>query len=145
MSDNDLWGWVYTTTNPGLRASDTDRERVAERLRASHADGRLDTTELTDRIDRCYHAKTIGQLDRLMTDLPRAVPTEPPGWRPRVWRIALVLAPVWIALAAISAVTGTHLIWLVLPIAFLARRIARTRHTSWGATNLGSPSWGART
>ncbi|MGH2859095.1 MAG: DUF1707 SHOCT-like domain-containing protein [Solirubrobacteraceae bacterium] len=144
MTDNDLWDWVHTTTNPSLRASDTDRERVAERLRASHADGRLETDELTERIDRCYQAKTVGQLDRLTADLPRAMPIERPGRQPRVWRIAAVLVPVWIAFAAISAVTGTHVIWLMIPIAFLARRLVRARRAPWGHSGNPSPGWGAR-
>lgn len=144
MTDNDLWGWVHTTTNPGLRASDTDRERVAERLRTNHADGRLDTAEFTERIDRCYQAKTVGELDRLTADLPRAMPIERRRWQPRVWRIAAVLVPVWIALAVISAITGAHLIWLVLPIAFLARRLVSTRRAHRGISRTASPGLGSR-
>ena len=53
-----------------LRASDADRERVAEALRQHHVDGRLDTEELTQRIDRVYAAKTFGELDAITADLP---------------------------------------------------------------------------
>jgi Domain of unknown function (DUF1707)/2TM domain len=53
-----------------LRASDADRERVAEALRQHHVDGRLDAEELTQRLDRAYTAKTFGELDAITTDLP---------------------------------------------------------------------------
>jgi Domain of unknown function (DUF1707)/2TM domain len=53
-----------------LRASDADRERVAEALRQHHVDGRLDADELNQRLDRAYAAKTFGELDQVTTDLP---------------------------------------------------------------------------
>jgi hypothetical protein len=53
-----------------LRASDADRERVAEALRQHHVDGRLDAQELTQRLDSAYDAKTFGELDAITTDLP---------------------------------------------------------------------------
>src|SRR4051794_26993465 len=55
---------------PGLRASDADRERVADALRRHHLDGRLDTDELQERLDRCYAARTTGALAPLLADLP---------------------------------------------------------------------------
>jgi Domain of unknown function (DUF1707)/2TM domain len=53
-----------------LRASDADRERVAEALRQHHVEGRLDAEELNQRLDRTYAAKTFGELDAITTDLP---------------------------------------------------------------------------
>jgi len=50
-------------TDPGLRASDADREQVVSRLREHAADGRLDVAELEQRIDAAYAART----QRLMT------------------------------------------------------------------------------
>src|SRR3954468_1762626 len=55
----------------GLRASDADRERVAEALRGHHVDGRLDTDELQERLERCYAARTSGELEPLLADIPR--------------------------------------------------------------------------
>ena len=57
--------------NPDLRAGDEDREQIAERLRTSHAEGRLDLAEFQQRLERCYEAKTIGELDELVVDLPQ--------------------------------------------------------------------------
>lgn len=53
-----------------LRAADADRERVAKFLREQHAVGRLTHDELEERVDRAYHAVTMGDLDRLIADLP---------------------------------------------------------------------------
>lgn len=60
---------VAPATPAGLRASDADRERVAELLGASLADGRLDVTEHADRVERVYAARTLGELAGLTTDL----------------------------------------------------------------------------
>jgi uncharacterized protein DUF1707 len=53
-----------------LRVSDAEREEIAERLRRAHADGRLDTAELEERVERCYAAKTRAELEPLVADLP---------------------------------------------------------------------------
>jgi hypothetical protein len=53
-----------------LRASDADRERVAEVLRSAAADGRLTLEELDERLDRLYAAKTYGELEPVVEDLP---------------------------------------------------------------------------
>jgi Domain of unknown function (DUF1707) len=56
--------------DPRLRASDKDRDRTAELLREHHAQGRLTPEEFDDRVDRTFTAKTIGDLDALLADLP---------------------------------------------------------------------------
>src|SRR3954447_14083461 len=57
---------------PDLRASDADRERVAVFLRDQAAVGRLTHEELEERVERAYRAVTLGELERLIRDLPRA-------------------------------------------------------------------------
>lgn len=52
------------------RASDTDRERTAEILRNAFAEGRLDNTELNDRLDAVWESKTRDELRALIRDLP---------------------------------------------------------------------------
>jgi hypothetical protein len=54
-----------------LRASDADRERVAVSLRDHAVAGRLTTEELDARTGRAFAARTLGELDALLTDLPR--------------------------------------------------------------------------
>lgn len=53
-----------------LRASDADRDRVAEVLRSAAADGRLTLAELDQRLDALYAAKTYGELEPVVADLP---------------------------------------------------------------------------
>ncbi|MEV1290132.1 DUF1707 domain-containing protein [Micromonospora sp. NPDC049679] len=59
-----------------LRAADADREAVAEQLRVAVNEGRLDLHEYDDRLQRAYAARTYGELDVLLTDLPGTVPAE---------------------------------------------------------------------
>lgn len=120
-----------------LRASDADRERTAERLRKSHAEGRLDLAEFQERLEHCYDAKTFGDLADLVRDLPRQ--EEPRERRPSVWlqpwrwRLAR-LAPILIALIALSIATGHHhFAWLWLPLVFFAWRLSWWRRRRWSA------------
>jgi hypothetical protein len=56
--------------NDRIRISDADRERVAAKLREHYAEGRLTSDELEERISATLSAKTVGELRRVMTDLP---------------------------------------------------------------------------
>jgi len=56
--------------NPGLRASDADREHVAELLGKAFAEGRLSAEEHGERLEAVYSAKTMGELRPLVADLP---------------------------------------------------------------------------
>ncbi|MYW66061.1 DUF1707 domain-containing protein [Streptomyces sp. SID8379] len=55
-----------------LRASDADREQVAERLRDAMAEGRLDMDEFTERLEETYKARTYRELAPITRDLPGA-------------------------------------------------------------------------
>ncbi|MGW2518118.1 DUF1707 SHOCT-like domain-containing protein [Streptomyces sp. NPDC001617] len=55
---------------PELRASDADRERVAEVLRDALAEGRLDMEEFEERLEATYKARTYGELAPITRDLP---------------------------------------------------------------------------
>lgn len=55
-----------------LRASDADRDQVAERLRKAMAEGRLSPDELDERLGATFAARTYGELSALVHDLPRA-------------------------------------------------------------------------
>ena len=56
-------------SSPALRASDADRDRVIELLRAAVADGRLDQAEFDERLDAALAARTIDALAPLTADL----------------------------------------------------------------------------
>jgi len=47
-----------------------DRDRVTSLLREHHAAGRLTAEEFHDRMERALDAKTLGELDELLADLP---------------------------------------------------------------------------
>jgi hypothetical protein len=55
---------------PDLRVSDLDREQVAGELREHFAAGRISETELSERLDGTYAAKTAAQLQTQRADLP---------------------------------------------------------------------------
>jgi len=57
-----------------IRVSDADRDRVTAQLRDHFAAGRITTDELDERLSAALHAKTFGDLRRIMADLPGPVP-----------------------------------------------------------------------
>ena len=65
--------------DPGLRASDAERETAVSELREHGAAGRLDVEELEHRIGAAYAARTHGELQALLGDLPSAA--APPARR----------------------------------------------------------------
>ncbi|MFJ9734402.1 DUF1707 domain-containing protein [Streptomyces sp. NPDC101171] len=82
--------------SPDLRASDADRERVAEVLRDALAEGRLDMGEFEERLEAAYKARTYGELTPITRDLPAGAvaapvpvsfakePAERGGWAGRI-------------------------------------------------------------
>src|ERR1044071_8682637 len=53
-----------------LRASDADRDAVADRLHRAAVEGRIEPEELEERLHRALRARTYGDLRRLTADLP---------------------------------------------------------------------------
>ncbi|MDX2525902.1 DUF1707 SHOCT-like domain-containing protein [Streptomyces europaeiscabiei] len=53
-----------------LRASDADRDRIADLLRDALAEGRLTAEEHSERVEGVLAAKTVGELDVFVRDLP---------------------------------------------------------------------------
>jgi Domain of unknown function (DUF1707) len=101
----------------GLRAGDRDRDAVADILREQHLAGRLETEEFQERLDRGYAAKTYGELDELVADLPGDEPTRAAR---RAWRWpAMALVPLLIAAIVLSR---GHALWLAIPLFFFVGR-----------------------
>jgi len=66
-----------------LRVSHEDRDQVAEQLRVAAGDGRLTADELDERLETALTARTYGELEVLLADLPatagaRLAPAAPP-------------------------------------------------------------------
>jgi hypothetical protein len=60
-----------------LRASDAERERAAASLREHCAAGRLTLEELSERLDEAYQARTGGELERALRELPAGAAPRP--------------------------------------------------------------------
>ncbi|WP_298326446.1 DUF1707 domain-containing protein [Haloactinopolyspora sp.] len=69
-----------------LRCSDVDRERVAEALRQAATDGRLTLTELEERLDATFKARTYGDLQPITRDLPQGPYPIPGGSSTTQWQ-----------------------------------------------------------
>ncbi|RJK98328.1 DUF1707 and DUF2154 domain-containing protein [Vallicoccus soli] len=60
-----------------MRCGHQDRDAVAEVLRRAAGDGFLDLEELDERLERAHSARTYGELDALLADLPGAAAPGP--------------------------------------------------------------------
>lgn len=99
-----------------LRASDADREHVAERLRNAAGEGRLLAEELEQRLGSALRARTYGELDEVVADLPatrvagQGSRSAVPFARP-VLVVAIAIAAVAVIAAAVLVVTGVLAAW----------------------------------
>jgi Flp pilus assembly protein TadB len=112
-----------------LRASDADREAIAERLRKATIEGRLVAEELEDRLEAAFAARTYGQLDAVVADLPLPRSSQRRRPAPRNAGIAhwvlpavalFIVFPIVVALvvaAAVFVLTGAFAIWAVWLVA----------------------------
>jgi hypothetical protein len=111
-----------------LRAADADRQYVADRLRDGLNEGRLDLGEYDDRLQQTYAARTYGDLDKVLADLPTVVPPDragvarsgwppasqpgAPGVRPPVPPWLIAIWGTWLTTSVICfviwALTGAH-------------------------------------
>jgi Na+/melibiose symporter-like transporter len=118
-------------TRDQMRAADGDRERVAERVRQALDEGRLTLDELDERLRQVYQAKTFGELDRIVADLPPlATPAESqltpaakplpsrieanpklPTWLSYLWRLWLVVVLINLVIWFIVSVTAGKLVY----------------------------------
>ncbi len=105
-----------------LRASDAERERIAEQLRHATAEGRLLTEELEERLEAAFAARTYGELDAVVADLPGAAvrrrerPQSTPWLRPVPILALIILAPFLFSLLLAAAVVVATLFstWVVV-------------------------------
>jgi len=115
-----------------LRASDADRELIVDRLRAAAGEGRLAAHELEDRVGAALGARTYGELDVTVADLP-GLPT---GARKRSRSrralalvrshpaLALVVIPVVAVVVALVAAIAAVSLVVMIALLVLGRRRA---------------------
>jgi Domain of unknown function (DUF1707) len=125
----------------GYRVGDADRNRTADLLKEAHAAGYLTLEEVDERLSTALAARTRGELDRLVVDLPpewragqergrRAVrPTarQNPAFPPEAaWLVPLLV--IVVALVVLAVVTrGFYFFpWPLLWIFFAFGRRGRT-------------------
>jgi hypothetical protein len=98
--------------DPGLRASDEERESTVNQLRDHGAAGRLEVEELEQRVADAYAARTHGDLGALLTDLPGTTPAPRPVATHRAHgHDRGGFLPIVVLLVAIWAVTGAGYFW----------------------------------
>jgi len=141
---------VDETTRSQLRVSDADREAVVTELGEHFQAGRLDAAELDDRTGRALRARTGGDLDEVLTDLPRTprTPDEPrvaarsrPPLAPLLVPVLIAAVFVTVALTAGAAGGGWHHrwaagifwwpLWWLIPVMALRLMWARRRLGGW--------------
>jgi hypothetical protein len=127
-----------------LRASDADREAVAERLRHAAVEGRLEPDELEERLHAALRARTYGDLRRLLSDLP----AKPPAWEWRhaevmpaarialgvAMRVAIALAVVIVVLIVAAVMAAWWVLWALVWLSLWGRRSCSGRldaRTRW--------------
>jgi hypothetical protein len=69
--------WARSGSDRSIRASDRDRETVVALLGEHTGAGRLTLTEFEERVGEAATARTLADLDGLLTDLPAATPPRP--------------------------------------------------------------------
>lgn len=147
--------------DPNIRASDADRDRAVALLREHHAAGRLTSEEFSERLDRAFAAKTVGEIDTLLRDLPPidvyrlpdAQLTRQPGQPPRrarrsdSWRatwggwftVTLLCFVIW----ALSGFGYPWPLWVAAPLgAIMVGRWVSGSHPGGGHRQVRGPADG---
>jgi Flp pilus assembly protein TadB len=112
-----------------LRASDADRDMVAERLRQAAVEGRLEPDELEERLHTALRARTYGELDRLTGDLPRRTPARSRPAAPSAGLVLAIAVRLVVLLVVVSALLVAFAVtaawWLLGIIVWLSLRASR--------------------
>jgi hypothetical protein len=126
-----------------MRAGDRDRDAVAATLREQHVAGRLDADEFQERLERCLAAKTYGELDALIADLPVEAGAAAPSHALR-WSRAVPVVVVLVVLAAVAVASRGRALWLLFPGFFFVRAMLWRRRWRSGGWPRGGPPGGTR-
>jgi Domain of unknown function (DUF1707)/Domain of unknown function (DUF4190) len=70
LYDSDTPPLDHKSQRAKMRAADTDRDRAVEYLNVAYSEGRLSKDEYDERLGQALSARTYGDLDLLVTDLP---------------------------------------------------------------------------
>ena len=107
-----------------LRASDADRDQFVDRLHKAATEGRIGSDELEQRVSTALKARTYGELEETVADLPgpsrrrevshRSVP----GWAMSTLRANPILLLFAIPVLAVTAamLLAATIVWAVLMV-----------------------------
>jgi hypothetical protein len=95
-------------TDPGLRASDADRQRVVAELERHTAAGRLSLDEFGERVEQVLRSATHGQLVRVTADLPQENPSPVRQEHGRQLIVAFGLAILALLVLSVVFAIGHH-------------------------------------
>ena len=122
-----------------LRASDSDRDQIVERLRKAATEGRIAAEELEHRVSHALKARTYDELDATVADLPgpgtgrRAHQSRSAGG----WAIAtvrenpiLLLLAIPVLAVTVAMLLAATIVWMVLMIVFMV--VGGRRHVPRG-------------
>jgi hypothetical protein len=127
----------------GYRVGDADRNRTADLLKEAHAAGYLTLEEVDERLGTALGARTRGELDRLVADLPpewlaAQQPGRPPAPRPPRPRPAFPpevawLVPLLVVVAGLLtlAVLTRGLFFFPWPLLWVFFIFARRGRAGW--------------
>jgi hypothetical protein len=123
-----------------LRASDADRDRIVDRLHKAATEGRIAAEELEQRVSTALKARTYGELEQTVSDLPSERSRRAParrssaGWALAVMRDNPILILFAIPVLAVTAamLLAATIVWTVLVLIVL---MVGGRH------RVGRPPW----
>ncbi len=130
------------------RVGDRERERTAVALRRHYVEGRLDETELAERLELVLQARTRRELRAALRQLPRWADVEHLAERVRHTAVVVLVTVVWLMLSATLLVA--FLIWVAaqgvtlgglvaFPLVWIALSVLLYRRTAVSRRRLQRP------
>ena len=130
-------GAAWAAGDGHLRASDADRERVIDALKAAFVQDRLSTSELTRRAAQALESRTYPELACATAGIPAGRAATPPArkpalpararavnWKVIAWVVGLIIVLPGLAVAFFDTYYGSFFILLLF--GFVASSVTRT-------------------
>lgn len=132
----DSWSSERVPRDTGVRVSDADREAMIAKLSHHTGEGRLTLDEFEARVDEALKAKTRGELDHVLRELPRE--REPIRRRASSRQTRMLVF--WIAIITLAAIAmGPGSLWWTIPLFWFTGGFGTFRHH--GHHRHRSPRW----
>jgi hypothetical protein len=113
-----------------IRASDADRDAALSDLSEHFQAGRLTAGEFEERTGQALAARTLGEIRELLADLPAVRPAAAMSSGTTAWPSPVRATPRLVLTLGIAAAVligaahyGWGLIWMLLPVLVIARRL----------------------